>query len=73
MSLRRPLNRWRPPWRVVGRPGIRRRGLPLPSILERLNHVPPTWGMKYQSREVAFGKLKAMVDGAAIVCREIGG
>jgi 5-methyltetrahydropteroyltriglutamate--homocysteine methyltransferase len=33
----------------------------------------PDCGMKYQSREVAFGKLKAMADGAAIVRREIGG
>jgi hypothetical protein len=29
--------------------------------------------MKYQSREVAFGKLKAMADGAAIVRRELTG
>jgi 5-methyltetrahydropteroyltriglutamate--homocysteine methyltransferase len=29
-------------------------------------------GMKYLPREVAFGKLKAMVEGAAIVRREIG-
>jgi len=27
--------------------------------------------MKYLPREVAFGKIKAMVDGAAIVRREI--
>lgn len=37
---------------------------------ERL--VPaPDCGMKYLSREVAFGKLKALADGAAIVRREI--
>ena len=29
--------------------------------------------MKYQSREVAFGKLKAMADGAAIVRKELTG
>ena len=28
--------------------------------------------MKYLSREVAFGKLKALADGAAIVRRELG-
>jgi 5-methyltetrahydropteroyltriglutamate--homocysteine methyltransferase len=38
---------------------------------ERL--VPaPDCGMKYLTREVAFGKLKAMADGAAIVRKEIG-
>jgi 5-methyltetrahydropteroyltriglutamate--homocysteine methyltransferase len=31
----------------------------------------PDCGMKYLPREVAFGKLKAMVDGAAIVRREL--
>jgi len=35
--------------------------------------VAPDCGMKYISREVAFGKLKAMVDGAKIVRRELGG
>jgi 5-methyltetrahydropteroyltriglutamate--homocysteine methyltransferase len=29
--------------------------------------------MKYLPREIAFGKLKAMVDGAAIVRREVTG
>jgi 5-methyltetrahydropteroyltriglutamate--homocysteine methyltransferase len=39
---------------------------------ERL--VPaPDCGMKYLPRPVAFGKLKSMVDGAAIVRRELGG
>jgi 5-methyltetrahydropteroyltriglutamate--homocysteine methyltransferase len=39
---------------------------------ERL--VPaPDCGMKYLPRHVAFGKLKAMVDGAAIVRRELSG
>ncbi len=43
-----------------------------------LRHVPadrliaaPDCGMKYLPRDVAFGKLKAMVDGAAIVREEI--
>jgi 5-methyltetrahydropteroyltriglutamate--homocysteine methyltransferase len=31
----------------------------------------PDCGMKYLSREIAFGKLKALADGAAIVRREI--
>jgi len=36
------------------------------------NLVPaPDCGMKYLSREVAFGKLKALADGAAIVRKEI--
>jgi 5-methyltetrahydropteroyltriglutamate--homocysteine methyltransferase len=33
----------------------------------------PDCGMKYLPREVAFGKLKALAEGAAIVRREIGG
>lgn len=35
--------------------------------------IAPDCGMKYHSREVAFGKLKAMADGAAIVRRELKG
>ncbi len=35
--------------------------------------IAPDCGMKYLSREVAFGKLKAMVDGTNIVRREISG
>ena len=35
--------------------------------------IAPDCGMKYQSREVAFGKLKAMVDGANIVRAELAG
>ena len=45
-----------------------------------LPHVPaenvivaPDCGMKYLPRDVASGKLRAMVDGAAIVRRELGG
>ena len=49
-------------------------------IRRALPHVPaenvivaPDCGMKYLPREVAFGKLRAMVEGAAIVRRELGG
>ena len=34
--------------------------------------VAPDCGMKYHSREAAFGKLKAMVDGAKILRAELG-
>jgi 5-methyltetrahydropteroyltriglutamate--homocysteine methyltransferase len=34
--------------------------------------VAPDCGMKYMARDVAFGKLKAMVEGARIVRRELG-
>ncbi len=44
-----------------------------------LRHVPaerlmvaPDCGMKYLPRDVAFAKLKAMADGAAIVRAELG-
>jgi len=49
-------------------------------IRRALPHVPaerliiaPDCGLKYLSREVAFGKMKAMVEGAAIVRKELGG
>jgi 5-methyltetrahydropteroyltriglutamate--homocysteine methyltransferase len=35
--------------------------------------VAPDCGMKYLSRDVAFGKLKALADGAAIVRKELAG
>ena len=35
--------------------------------------VAPDCGMKYLPREIAFAKMKALADGAAIVRREIGG
>jgi 5-methyltetrahydropteroyltriglutamate--homocysteine methyltransferase len=35
--------------------------------------VAPDCGLKYLPRPVAFGKMKAMVDGAAIVRKELGG
>lgn len=34
--------------------------------------IAPDCGLKYLSREVAFGKMKAMVDGTAIVRKELG-
>jgi 5-methyltetrahydropteroyltriglutamate--homocysteine methyltransferase len=34
--------------------------------------VAPDCGMKYLPRAVAFGKMKAMVDGAALMRRELG-
>ncbi len=34
--------------------------------------IAPDCGMKYHTREVAFGKLKAMVEGTKIVRRELG-
>jgi len=47
-------------------------------ICEGLKHLPaerlvpaPDCGMKYLSRETAFGKLRALAEGAAIVRREI--
>jgi 5-methyltetrahydropteroyltriglutamate--homocysteine methyltransferase len=35
--------------------------------------IAPDCGMKYLPRAVAFGKMRAMVDGAAIVRRELEG
>ena len=49
-------------------------------IRAALNHISPErlilapdCGMKYMDRDVAFGKLKSMAEGAAIVREEIGG
>ena len=49
-------------------------------IRRALPHVPaeriivaPDCGLKYLPRDVAFGKMKAMVEGAAIVRKELGG
>jgi len=49
-------------------------------IRRGLEHIPaerlipaPDCGMKYLSREAAFGKLEALADGAAIVRRELTG
>jgi len=59
-------------------PAVETPGLVAARIRRGLEHVPadklipaPDCGMKYLTREVAFGKLKAMVDGAAIVRREL--
>ena len=48
-------------------------------IRKALDHVPPErvvvapdCGMKYLPREVALGKLKAMVEGTKIVRKELG-
>lgn len=47
-------------------------------IRAALEHVPaerlvpaPDCGMKYLTRDAAFGKLKALAEGAAIVRREL--
>ena len=45
----------------------------LPYIDPERLMIAPDCGMKYHSREAAFGKLKAMCDGAKIVRAEIGG
>ena len=49
-------------------------------IRRALPHVPaerlviaPDCGLKYLSREVAFGKMRAMVEGAAMVRRDLRG
>lgn len=49
-------------------------------IRAALNHITPDrlilapdCGMKYMDRDIAFGKLKSMAEGAAIVREEIGG
>ena len=33
--------------------------------------IAPDCGLKYLPREVAFGKMKAMADGAALVRKEL--
>jgi 5-methyltetrahydropteroyltriglutamate--homocysteine methyltransferase len=45
----------------------------LPHIDAERLIIAPDCGMKYLSRETAFGKLKAMADGAALVRRELAG
>jgi 5-methyltetrahydropteroyltriglutamate--homocysteine methyltransferase len=35
--------------------------------------IAPDCGMKYLPRDVAYGKIKAMVEGARILRRELGG
>jgi 5-methyltetrahydropteroyltriglutamate--homocysteine methyltransferase len=43
----------------------------LPHVPAERIVVAPDCGMKYLPRETAYGKLRAMVDGAAIVRREL--
>ncbi|MCR4282169.1 MAG: 5-methyltetrahydropteroyltriglutamate--homocysteine methyltransferase [Bauldia sp.] len=45
----------------------------LPNVPAEKIVVAPDCGLKYLPREVAFGKMQAMVAGAAIVRRELGG
>jgi len=45
----------------------------LPYVAPERLIVAPDCGLKYLPREVAFAKLQAMVAGAAIVRRELGG
>jgi len=47
-----------------------RRALPYVRVEDIL--VAPDCGMKYLPRKVAFGKMKAMVEGAKIMRRELG-
>ena len=44
----------------------------LPHVDPRRVIVAPDCGLKYLPREVAFGKMKAMAEGAATVRAEIG-
>ena len=43
----------------------------LPHIAAERLVIAPDCGLKYLPREVAFGKMKAMADGAAIVRGEL--
>jgi 5-methyltetrahydropteroyltriglutamate--homocysteine methyltransferase len=45
----------------------------LPHVAAERIVVAPDCGLKYLPRDVAFGKMKAMADGAAIVRRELAG
>lgn len=45
----------------------------LPHVSPERIVVAPDCGLKYLPREVAFGKLKAMVEGAGIVRKELQG
>ncbi len=45
----------------------------LPYVPAKRLIVAPDCGMKYLPRDVAFGKMKAMVEGARIVRKELGG
>jgi 5-methyltetrahydropteroyltriglutamate--homocysteine methyltransferase len=63
----------------LGNPGIETAAVVADRIRHGLKHVSadrlipaPDCGMKYMPRHVAFGKLKALCDGAAVVRDEIG-
>jgi 5-methyltetrahydropteroyltriglutamate--homocysteine methyltransferase len=45
----------------------------LPHVAAERIVVAPDCGLKYLPRDVAYGKMCAMVEGAAIVRRELGG
>ncbi len=64
----------------LGTPEVETAEIVAARLREGLKHVPaerlvaaPDCGMKYIPRERAFGKLKALADGAAIVRRELAG
>jgi 5-methyltetrahydropteroyltriglutamate--homocysteine methyltransferase len=44
----------------------------LPYVAPERIVVAPDCGLKYLPRDVAFGKMKAMAEGAAIVRKELG-
>jgi 5-methyltetrahydropteroyltriglutamate--homocysteine methyltransferase len=44
----------------------------LPYVARERLIIAPDCGLKYLPRDIAFGKMKAMVEGAALVRREIG-
>ena len=46
-------------------------GRALPHVPPERIIIAPDCGLKYLPREVAFGKMKAMADGAAIVRAEL--
>lgn len=61
-------------------PGVETPDIVAARLREGLLHVPaerlvaaPDCGMKYLPRHIAFGKLRALADGAAIVRRELAG
>jgi 5-methyltetrahydropteroyltriglutamate--homocysteine methyltransferase len=63
----------------LGNPGIETAAVVADRIRHGLKYVSadrlipaPDCGMKYMPRHVAFGKLKALCDGAAVVRDEIG-
>jgi 5-methyltetrahydropteroyltriglutamate--homocysteine methyltransferase len=44
----------------------------LPHVAAERLVIAPDCGLKYLSRDVAFGKMRAMVEGTAIVRKELG-